>query len=52
MNIFGRAIALGHLLSASGARIVATLISALMHTGGRRSAAALRHETARQRQLP
>jgi len=45
MNIFGGAIALGHPLGASGARIVTTLISALMHTGGRRGVAALCHGT-------
>jgi Acetyl-CoA acetyltransferase len=45
MNIFGGAIALGHPLGASGARIVTTLISALMHKGGRRGIAALCHGT-------
>ncbi|MGC9152435.1 MAG: thiolase family protein [Vulcanisaeta sp.] len=45
MNIFGGAIALGHPLGASGARIVTTLISALMHVGGRRGIAALCHGT-------
>lgn len=45
MNIFGGAIALGHPLGASGARIVTTLISALIHVGGRRGVAALCHGT-------
>ncbi|GAB6946425.1 thiolase family protein [Vulcanisaeta sp. JCM 16161] len=45
MNIFGGAIALGHPLGASGARIVTTLISALMHVGGKRGVAALCHGT-------
>ncbi|MFP3280819.1 MAG: thiolase family protein, partial [Vulcanisaeta sp.] len=45
MNIFGGAIALGHPLGASGARIVTTLISALMYKGGRRGIAALCHGT-------
>jgi acetyl-CoA C-acetyltransferase len=45
MNIFGGAIALGHPLGTSGARIVTTLISALMHIGGRRGVAALCHGT-------
>ncbi|BDR91334.1 thiolase family protein [Vulcanisaeta souniana] len=45
MNIFGGAIALGHPLGASGARIVTTLMSALIHVGGRRGVAALCHGT-------
>ncbi|GGP20245.1 acetyl-CoA acetyltransferase [Thermocladium modestius] len=45
MNIFGGAIALGHPLGASGARIVTTLITALQHVGGRRGIAALCHGT-------
>jgi acetyl-CoA C-acetyltransferase len=43
LNILGGAIALGHPLGASGARIVTTLISALRHRGGRRGIAALCH---------
>jgi 3-oxoadipyl-CoA thiolase len=35
VNIYGGAIALGHPLGASGARIVATLVHALRRTGGR-----------------
>jgi acetyl-CoA C-acetyltransferase/3-oxo-5,6-didehydrosuberyl-CoA/3-oxoadipyl-CoA thiolase len=35
VNIYGGAIALGHPLGASGARIVATLVHALKRTGGR-----------------
>ena len=45
MHIFGRAIALGHPLGASGARIVTTLITALHQVGGRRGLAALCHGT-------
>ncbi|WP_069808188.1 thiolase family protein [Vulcanisaeta thermophila] len=45
MNIFGGAIALGHPLGASGARIITTLISALRHVGGKRGVAALCHGT-------
>ena len=35
VNIYGGAIALGHPLGASGARILATLVHALRRTGGR-----------------
>jgi acetyl-CoA acetyltransferase len=35
VNIYGGAIALGHPLGASGARILTTLIHALRRTGGR-----------------
>jgi len=45
MNILGGAIALGHPLGATGARIVTTLIAALKHVGGRRGVAALCHGT-------
>ncbi len=45
MDIFGGAIALGHPLGASGARIVTTLITALHQVGGRRGLAALCHGT-------
>ncbi|MEM1598189.1 MAG: thiolase family protein [Pyrobaculum sp.] len=45
MNVFGGAIALGHPLGASGARIVTTLISVLRRKGGRRGVAALCHGT-------
>jgi acetyl-CoA C-acetyltransferase len=45
MNVFGGAIALGHPLGASGARIVTTLISVLRQKGGRRGLAALCHGT-------
>ncbi|MEO0674181.1 MAG: acetyl-CoA C-acyltransferase [Pseudomonadota bacterium] len=41
VNIFGGAIALGHPIGASGARIVVTLINALQKTGGRRGIASL-----------
>ncbi len=43
INIFGGAIALGHPLGATGARIVTTLISALKYKGGKRGIAALCH---------
>ncbi|MEZ0318867.1 MAG: thiolase family protein [Pyrobaculum sp.] len=45
LNVFGGAIALGHPLGASGARIVTTLISVLRRKGGRRGIAALCHGT-------
>ena len=45
LNVFGGAIALGHPLGASGARIVTTLISVLKKMGGRRGIAALCHGT-------
>jgi acetyl-CoA acetyltransferase len=35
VNLYGGAIALGHPLGASGARILATLVHALRRTGGR-----------------
>jgi len=41
MNIHGGATALGHPIGASGARILATLLSALERTGGRRGIASL-----------
>lgn len=41
LNRFGGAIALGHPIGASGARIAFTLISALRETGGRRGVAAI-----------
>ena len=41
VNIRGGAIALGHPIGASGARILVTLLSALADTGGRRGVAAL-----------
>ena len=45
MNIFGGAIAIGHPLGASGARIVTTLLTGLEHLGGRIGVAALCHGT-------
>jgi len=45
LNVFGGAIALGHPLGASGARVVTTLISVLRRLGGRRGIAALCHGT-------
>ncbi|MCX8004349.1 MAG: acetyl-CoA C-acyltransferase, partial [Burkholderiaceae bacterium] len=41
VNIHGGAVALGHPIGASGARIVVTLLGALRKTGGRRGVAAL-----------
>ena len=41
MNISGGAIALGHPIGASGARILVTLLHNLMRVGGRRGVAAL-----------
>jgi acetyl-CoA C-acetyltransferase len=41
VNIHGGAVALGHPLGATGARIVVTLITALAATGGTIGAAAL-----------
>jgi acetyl-CoA C-acetyltransferase len=41
VNIHGGATALGHPIGASGARILATLISALERTGGKRGIASL-----------
>ncbi|MEL9991720.1 MAG: thiolase family protein [Thermoproteus sp.] len=45
LNVFGGAIALGHPLGASGARIITTLISVLKVRGGRRGIASLCHGT-------
>ncbi|MGL4648679.1 MAG: thiolase family protein, partial [Caldilineaceae bacterium] len=45
LNIYGGAIALGHPIGASGARIVVTLLNALRQEGGRRGIAALCHGT-------
>ena len=41
LNIAGGACALGHPIGASGARIVVTLLHALMRTGGKRGVASL-----------
>ncbi|MFN3959016.1 MAG: acetyl-CoA C-acyltransferase [Parvularculaceae bacterium] len=41
VNIHGGAIALGHPIGASGARIIVTLLNALKETGGRRGVASL-----------
>ena len=41
LNVHGGACALGHPIGASGARVIATLISALEQTGGRKGVAAL-----------
>ena len=41
LNVHGGACALGHPIGASGARVIATLISALEQTGGKKGVAAL-----------
>jgi acetyl-CoA C-acetyltransferase len=41
LNIYGGAVALGHPIGASGARILATLLTALKRTGAKRGIAAL-----------
>jgi acetyl-CoA C-acetyltransferase len=41
VNIFGGAVALGHPIGCSGARVVVTLLNALKQTGGRRGVATL-----------
>lgn len=41
VNILGGAVALGHPIGASGARILVSLLTALKHTGGRRGIASL-----------
>ncbi len=41
LNILGGAVALGHPIGCSGARILVTLLTALMRTGGRRGVASL-----------
>jgi acetyl-CoA C-acetyltransferase len=43
VNIYGGAIALGHPIGASGARIIVTLVNALRQEGGRRGIASLCH---------
>ncbi|MET1128831.1 MAG: thiolase family protein [Thermoproteota archaeon] len=43
VNVFGGAIALGHPLGATGARIIVTLLNVLRKKGGRRGIAALCH---------
>ena len=41
VNIYGGAVALGHPIGCSGARILVTLLNALRRTGGRRGIASL-----------
>ncbi len=41
VNVFGGAVALGHPVGASGARIICTLISVLKHKGGKIGAAGI-----------
>ncbi|MDM8531308.1 thiolase family protein [Anaerolineales bacterium HSG25] len=45
INIYGGAIALGHPIGCSGARIIVTLLNALGATGGKRGIASLCHGT-------
>jgi len=45
LNVFGGAIALGHPIGASGARIVTTLINVLSTMGGKRGIASICHGT-------
>ena len=41
VNIYGGAVALGHPIGCSGARVLVTLLNGLKRTGGRRGAATL-----------
>lgn len=41
VNVNGGACALGHPIGASGARLIATLLGALRHRGGKRGVASL-----------
>ena len=41
INVHGGAVALGHPIGASGARLIVTLLGALRHTGGKRGVASL-----------
>ncbi|NVJ03509.1 acetyl-CoA C-acetyltransferase, partial [Myxococcus sp. AM009] len=41
VNVNGGACALGHPIGASGARVIATLLGALQHRGGKRGVASL-----------
>ncbi len=45
INVFGGAIALGHPIGCSGARIIVTLLNALQEKGGKRGLASLCHGT-------
>lgn len=45
INVFGGAIALGHPIGCSGARIIVTLLNALQEKGGKRGMASLCHGT-------
>ncbi|MDT7872639.1 MAG: thiolase family protein [Sulfolobaceae archaeon] len=45
LNVFGGAIALGHPIGASGARIITTLINVLSKMGGKRGIASICHGT-------
>jgi acetyl-CoA C-acetyltransferase len=45
LNVFGGAVALGHPIGASGARIVVTLLNALRAKGEERGLAAICHGT-------
>ncbi len=41
VNVYGGAVALGHPIGCSGARVLVTLLSALKQTGGKRGIASL-----------
>ena len=41
LNVYGGAVALGHPIGASGARLVVTLLNAMKHRGGKRGVASL-----------
>ncbi len=45
INVYGGAIALGHPIGCSGARIIVTLLNALQEKGGKRGMASLCHGT-------
>jgi acetyl-CoA C-acetyltransferase len=45
LNVFGGAIALGHPIGASGARIITTLLNVLSKMGGKRGIASICHGT-------
>ena len=47
VNIWGGAVALGHPIGASGARVLVTLLSALQATGKRRGVAVALHRRRR-----
>ena len=52
VNILGGAVALGHPIGCSGARILVTLLTALKHTGGRRGSPASASVAAKRSRSP